>query len=95
MAARKVRKRVKNLNTVDGVRMEMARVYREARYEDIDVKQAGSLVFILKTISSLIVDIELEKRVETLEAAAEGRGQSSNQGIGKGNAEASRANLKH
>ena len=45
----------------------MARLYREARRGEIELSEAKSLVWILKTLSSLIADHDIEQRLEVFE----------------------------
>ena len=62
-----VRKRIAKISTVDGCGHEMQKLYRLARREEIDLDRAKSLVHILKTISSLIMENDFDKRLEALE----------------------------
>ena len=55
------------LNTLEDVRRETARVYREARGGMIDVSEAGRLAYILGGIGKLIEATVIEKRLEQLE----------------------------
>lgn len=55
------------LDTLQDVRREMAKVYREARSELIDPGTGSKLVFILQSIGRVIEGSELERRVEALE----------------------------
>jgi len=61
-------KKIAKLSNIEGCQHEMARLYREARREEIDLSRAKGLVWILKELSGLIRDSELEKRIEELEA---------------------------
>ena len=63
----KRRKRIAKISTVDGCSLEMQRLYRLARREELDLDRAKSLVHILKTISSLIMENDFDKRLEALE----------------------------
>jgi hypothetical protein len=63
----KLRKRYK-LHTIEEVRREMARVYRDARTGAIDAKLGARLAYMLTQIAQLIESGELEKRVRELEA---------------------------
>ena len=56
------------LNTLQEVRREMARVYREARSQLIDVFEASKLVYMLGSIGKVIEGGEFEKRLEIMEA---------------------------
>jgi hypothetical protein len=61
--------RIKPLSTVGGCSIEMARLYREARRGETDISEVKGLVWILKTLSGLITESNLEKRIEVLEIA--------------------------
>jgi hypothetical protein len=56
------------LDTLQDVRREMAKVYREARSEMIDPGTASKLVWVLQAVGKVIEGSDLEKRVEALEA---------------------------
>jgi hypothetical protein len=56
------------LDTLQDVRREMAKVYREARSEMIDPATASKLVWCLQAVGKVIEGSDLEKRVEALEA---------------------------
>ena len=55
------------LNTLEDVRRETARVYREARGGMIDVSDAGRFTYILNCLGKLIEATDFEKRLEQLE----------------------------
>jgi len=55
------------LDTLQDVRREMAKVYREARLEVIDPATGSKLVFMLQSIGRVIEGSDLEKRVDALE----------------------------
>lgn len=65
-AVRKASPRLK-LSTVAHCKREIAKIYREARRGEIKADVASKLVHILQVQSRLIVDAELEARVEELE----------------------------
>lgn len=56
------------LDTMQDVRREMAKVYREARSELIDPATASKLVWCLQAVGKVIEGSDLEKRIEALEA---------------------------
>lgn len=58
---------VGRLTTMNGVRQEMARVYREARRGEKNTQEAGRLVYILSLIARIIEGSDLEQRVAKLE----------------------------
>ncbi|MFT3973419.1 MAG: hypothetical protein QM699_08210 [Amaricoccus sp.] len=63
-----VERRVRaKLDTLADVRREMAKLYRMARAETLDVQDAARLVNILMLIGRLIEGGEFEKRLEALE----------------------------
>lgn len=55
------------LETLQDVRREMSKVYREARSEMIDPATASKLVWVLQAVGKVIEGSDLEKRVEALE----------------------------
>jgi hypothetical protein len=68
--AKKRAKHIK-LESVRDVRTELARVYRAARSGDIPVDEASKFTFMLGTLGKLIVDSEIEQRIEQLEGKHE------------------------
>ena len=58
------------LSTIAEVRREMARVYRDARQGRIETTDGTKLAFILSGIGKMILDSELEQRIEKLERAS-------------------------
>jgi hypothetical protein len=61
-------KYVGRLNTIEGVRRELARLYIEARRGELRVGEASKLGNLLFLIGRLLEGIELETRVQALEA---------------------------
>jgi hypothetical protein len=61
------RPRVLRLATVKEVRLELARLYREAREGKVAPADAAKFAFLLDRIRACIVDHELEARVGLLE----------------------------
>lgn len=59
--------RVGPLNTIHRVRAEMARLYKEARSEQIKSEDASRLTFILMSLARLIEQSDLEARLTQLE----------------------------
>ena len=57
------------LDTVGGVVREMARVYRQARRDEIEVETASKLVYMLSQMRSALEVVMLEARVAALEVA--------------------------
>ncbi len=55
------------LDTMQDVKREMAKVYREARSGMLDVADGSKLVYMLGTIGKVIEGSDLEQRVEVLE----------------------------
>ena len=56
------------LDTLADVKSEMARVYREARSQSIDISDASKLTYMLGQIGKVIEGSDLENRIEQLEA---------------------------
>ena len=65
--AKNTRYRAK-LDTLNDVRREMARVYRESRSEVIDPVTGTKFVWMLQAVGKAIETGDLEKRIEILEA---------------------------
>ena len=57
-----------DLKTVDDIRLEMARVYREMRGNVIETQHGTRLVYVLGQLGKLIELHEIEKRIAALEA---------------------------
>ena len=55
------------LDTVQDVKREMAKVYREARSGMVDAQDATKLTWCLQAIGKVIESSDLEKRIEALE----------------------------
>lgn len=60
------------LDSLNDVKREMAKVYREARSEMIDPATASKLVWVLQAVGKVIEGSDLEKRVEALEGKNNG-----------------------
>jgi hypothetical protein len=58
------------LRTVNGVRLELIRVYAAAKGQQIEPVLFGRLVNALSVMTNLIRDTDFEARLEALEAAA-------------------------
>ena len=56
-----------DLKSIDDVRLEMARVYREMRGDVIETQKGTRLVYVLAAIGKLIELHELEQRIQNLE----------------------------
>jgi hypothetical protein len=70
---------VGRLCTMNSVRQEMAKVYREARRGEKNTQEAGRLVYILSQIARIIEGSDLEQRVAKLEQLYEKRNQALRQ----------------
>lgn len=57
-----------DLKSIDDVRLEMARVYREMRSNTIEAQQGTRLVYVLSAIGKLIELHDIEQRLAALEA---------------------------
>jgi hypothetical protein len=55
------------LGTISDIKRELARLYREARREEISTQTATRLAYLLNMMAQLIESAELEKRVMALE----------------------------
>lgn len=62
-----------DLKTIDDVRLESARVYRDMRTQKIPTHDGTRLVYVLSQIGKLIELHDIEKRVEKLEVKNESR----------------------
>lgn len=60
------------LDTLADVKAEMAKVYREARSEMLDVQEATKLTWMLQAVAKVIEGSDLEKRIEKLEGLQDG-----------------------
>lgn len=56
------------LQTLEDVRREAARVYREARGGRLDTSEASKLSFMLQGIGKMIEAGQIERRIEALES---------------------------
>ena len=64
---RKRTPRTPRLNSADDVRVEMARIYREVRHNQMDVGTGKSLIYMLAMIGKMIEISIIEKDVDALE----------------------------
>jgi len=55
------------LDTMQDVRREMSKVYREARSGVVDMQDATKLTWMLQAVGKVIEGSDLEKRIEVLE----------------------------
>jgi hypothetical protein len=62
-----------DLKTIDDVRVEMARVYRDMRAARIDTQEGTRLCYVLAQLGKLIESGEIEKRLEALEGVLKHR----------------------
>ncbi len=62
------------LDSMQDVKREMAKVYREARSGLVDVQDATKLTWCLQAVGKVIECSDLEKRIEALEANHEHKG---------------------
>jgi len=60
--------RVVRFKTLDDVRVELSKVYREARRGELAMDVAKGLAYLLQGLSAALRDTELERRIATLEA---------------------------
>jgi len=66
-------RRKPQLTSFDGVRCEMARIYREAESGKRDSAEASKLVYILGQIGRVLEVVEIEARLRALEAITDGK----------------------
>lgn len=66
-AVRKPSPRLK-LETVQNVRRELARIYREARRGELKAETATKLAYLLDLMARMIERSDLERRIEQLES---------------------------
>ena len=57
-----------DLKSIDDIRLEMARVYREMRSKTIETQDGTRLVYVLAAMGKLIELHEIEQRLSVLEA---------------------------
>jgi hypothetical protein len=55
------------LDTLQDVKREMAKVYRESRSGLVDIQDATKHVWVLQALGKVIVDADLEQRIDRLE----------------------------
>jgi hypothetical protein len=61
------RRRKAQLNTLEGVRIEMARQYREMEAGKRDPQDGSKLVYVLAAIGKILELTEIERRLRALE----------------------------
>ena len=61
-----------NLNDLDGVRREMARVYRDMRQGAVATQDGARLVYVLGELRKMFEITELERRLAAIENYREG-----------------------
>ena len=62
-----------NLKSLDGVRLEMSKVYRAMKNGELDGADGTKRSYVLSLIGKLIEASELERRIATLEQQISGR----------------------
>lgn len=62
-----------DLKSADDVRLEMARVYREMRSENMESQHGSRLIYVLSQIGKMIETSEIEKRMQALELVLKNR----------------------
>lgn len=62
------------LNTVDDIRVEMARVYRAMRRKDMPMADGTKLVFVLSQLAQVARVVSVEQRLDAMQAALEKAG---------------------
>ncbi len=66
---RKRKVQIGPLNSIGGLVVEMARVYRQARRLEIDTVDAGRLVYMLTQMRAALEASDIERRLDALERA--------------------------
>jgi hypothetical protein len=61
-------RRKPQLTSLEGVRVEMARIYRDAESGKRDTQDCSKLVYILGQIGKVLELTEIERRIDLLEA---------------------------
>ena len=56
-----------NLSSLDDVRLEMAKVYREMRGKTLDSGEGARLVYVLQQLAKLHETVEIARRLASLE----------------------------
>ncbi len=64
----KAKVRIGRLDTVGGVKTEIARVYRQVRRGELDATEGTRLVYILRVLLTAIETTDVEQRLDVLEA---------------------------
>ncbi len=62
-----------NLSSLDDVRLEMGRVYREMRGKTLESGEGARLVYVLQQLAKLHETVEIARRLASLELAIAGR----------------------
>ena len=65
-------RRKAQLNCIEGVRREMARIYREAEVGKRDTAEASKLTFMLGQIGKILELTQIERRLDALEDRSHG-----------------------
>jgi len=61
-----------NVNDLDGIRREMARVYRDMRGRNLDTQEGYRLVMVLGEMRKMFEVCKFEKRIAALEGGEDG-----------------------
>jgi pyruvate/2-oxoglutarate dehydrogenase complex dihydrolipoamide acyltransferase (E2) component len=56
-----------DLKSIDDVRLEMAKIYREMRNQKIDAADGTKLIYVLSQIGKMIEIHDIEKRINLIE----------------------------
>lgn len=56
-----------DLKSIDDVRLEMAKIYREMRNHKIDAAEGTKLIYVLSQIGKMIEIHDIEKRINLIE----------------------------
>ena len=62
------KKRIRKLGEVNGCQLEMQRIYRACRNGEMDLADGRGYIWMLKQMSGLIIDGDIENRLTELES---------------------------
>lgn len=63
------RKHHVRLNSINDVKNELARLYRQTRAGEVDTTDAAKLTFVLNSLVAMIETADIERRLELLEGS--------------------------
>ena len=60
-------KRIGKLDSIESITIEFRRIYRKARNNEMELADAKSFCWMLRTLSGMLTETDIEKRLEALE----------------------------